>query len=324
MSFRLLKVLLSGLLAAAAVLAGAFAADPLGAVRLGAEASLRAGGAHAEFFTAPDGTRLRTLVAGPLAADRPVVLLHGLGADATYWTQAIRALRKAGRTAIAPDAPGSGESETPASADGLSLPARVAAVEALATSLRLERFDLVGHSLGGATAGLFALAHPEKVGRLVLVDAAGFSRATPAQKERFQEIARPRSRAEARQLLEVLFFAPPLPPFGALLDGLARRFRSPNVQATIEEAGRPDVLLGRAGALPRGTALIWGAKEALFPVSDARAAAARIPHATLVVVPGAGHDVPLEAPGAFRDALLSALGPRSEGSVQGTDAGDTR
>ena len=307
---RPLRFLLAALLAVAAVLLGTFAADPLGAVRLAAEGALRAEGAHTEFFTAPDGTRLRTFVAGPLSAERPVVLLHGLGADATYWAAAIGALRKTGRTAIAPDAPGSGESGTPATADGFSFPARVAAVEALATALRLERFDIVGHSLGGATAGLFALAHPERVGRLVLVDAAGFSRATPAQREHFGEIARPRSRAEARRLMNVLFFSRPLPPVGAVLDGLARRFRAPNVQATIEEAGRPDVLLGRVADLPRGTALIWGAKEALFPVSDARAAAARIPHSTLVIVPDAGHDVPLEAPAAFHEALLAALAPR--------------
>lgn len=307
---RTLGALLLALLAAAAVLLGAFAADPLGALRLIGAASLRAHGAHVEFFGAPDGTTLRAFVAGPLSAERPVVLLHGLGADATYWAPTIDALRRAGRTAIALDAPGSGGSGTPATADGFSLPARVAAVEALASALRLDRFDLVGHSLGGATAGLFALEHPERVGRLVLVDAAGFSRVTEEQMDDFREIARPRSRAEARRLMGLLFFVSPLPPVGAVVDGLARRFLSPNVQATIEEAGRPDVLLGREGEIPPGTVLIWGAKESLFPLSDARAAAARIPGGRLVVVAGAGHDVPLEAPDAFCTALLAALRTR--------------
>ncbi len=310
MPSRPLRALLSGLVGACSVLVGAFAADPLGAVRLAAAAALRADGAHSELFTAPDGTRLRTFVAGPLSADRPVVLLHGLGADATYWTKAIGALRKAGRTAIAPDAPGSGGSDTPATPGGFSLPARVAAVEALATALRLDRFDLVGHSLGGATAGLFALAHPERVERLVLVDSDGFSRAAPEEIERFREIARPRSRPEARELLNALFFVKPLPPVGAVVDGLARRFLAPSVQATIEEAGRPDVLLGREADLPRGTVLIWGAKDALFPPADAEAAAAKIPEGRLLVVPGAGHDVPLEKPAEFRRALLAALGGR--------------
>lgn len=293
-----------------AALLGAFAADPIGSLRLLGEASLRADGAHAEFFDAPDGTTLRALVAGPLSAERPVVLLHGLGADATYWARTVHALRGAGRTAIVLDAPGSGGSGTPVRPDGLSLPARVAAVEALGAALRLDRIDLVGHSLGGATAGLFALAHPRRIGALVLVDAAGFSRATPGQVEEFQRNTRPENRVEGRRLMDLLFFRKPLPPAGAVVDGLSRRFREPNVQTTIAEAGRPDVLLGREAELPPGTTLVWGGEESLFPVADARAAVAKIPGGTLHVVPGAGHDVPLEAPDAFSKILLPALGER--------------
>ena len=294
-------------LAAVSLLAGAFLADPIGLAEALGEAALRRVGAHAETFRASDGTRLRALVAGPLSADRPVVLLHGLGADALYWTETIFALRRAGRTAVAPDAPGSGESGTPASPDGLSLPARVAAVEALATALRLDRFDLVGHSLGGATAGLFALARPERLGRLVLVDAAGFTSPTEVDMERFLALTRPRDRKGARRLLDLLFFAKPFPAPGAVADALARRFLAPNVQATIAEAGRADVLLGREKELPAGTTLIWGAEESLFPLADAEAAVAKIRGGTLAAIPGAGHDAPLERREEFRRALLAAL-----------------
>lgn len=310
MTRRAAGPVLLALVALLGVLLGAFSADPLGSLRLVGEASMSALGAHAEFFGAPDGTTLRALVVGPLSAERPVVLLHGLGADATYWAVTVHALRKAGRTAIVPDAPGSGGSGTPASPDGFSIAARVAAVEALGAALRLDRFDLVGHSLGGATAGLFARAHPERIGALVLVDAVGFSRATEAQIENFERLTRPRNRAEGRRLMDLLFFRKPLPAAGAVVDGLSRRFREPNVRTTIEEAPRPDVLRGQEGTLPRGTVLIWGAKESLFPVADARAAVAKIPGGSLHVVEGAGHDVPLEAPEAFLKILLPALGVR--------------
>ena len=310
MTRRAIGTALLALVALLGAFLGAFAADPLGTLRLFGEASMRADGAHAEFFGAPDGTTLRALVAGPLSAERPVVLLHGLGADATYWAFTVHALRKAGRTVIVPDAPGSGGSDTPATDDGFSLPARVAAVEALGAALRLDRFDLVGHSLGGATAGLVALAHPERIGTLVLVDASGFSRATAEQIENFEKLTRPRTRDEGRRLMGLLFFRTPLPPVGVVVDGLSRRFREPNVRTTIEEARRADVLRGREAALPRGTVVIWGGKESLFPVADAKAAVAKIPGGTLHVVEGAGHDVPLEAPGAFLKILLPALGAR--------------
>ncbi len=304
---RLTGSLLLALVAAASLLLGLCAADPLGAFRAVSAAQLRASGAHVELLRAPDGTPLRAFVAGPLSAERPVVLLHGLGADATYWAGTVRFLRRAGRTAIALDAPGSGGSGTPPAQEGLSLGARVEAVEALASALRLDRLDLVGHSLGGATAGLYALEYRRRVAHHVLVDSSGFSRFDAGRLELFRTIARPHDRTGARRLLGLLFFRKPLPPVGAVADGLARNFLAGNVQTTVEEAGRPDVLLGREAELPAGTTLIWGAEEALFPLADARAAAARIPGGRLLVVTGAGHDVPLEAPAAFRQALLDAL-----------------
>jgi len=299
---------LLGLVALASLLAGAFLADPIGLAEALGAAALRRAGTHSETFRAPDGTRIRVLVSGPLSAERPVVLLHGLGADALYWAPSIVVLRNAGRTVLAPDMPGSGRSGTPDSPEGLSLPARVAAVGALASAMRLGRFDLVGHSLGGAAAGLFALDHPERVGRLVLVDAAGFTRPSEADLGRFEALVRPRDRRDARALFALLFRPGAFPLPGAVADALARRFLAPDVQQTIEVAGKADVLLGREGELPDGTTLIWGGDEALFPVADARTAVSKIRGGRLVVVPDAGHDVPLEKPAAFARALLDALG----------------
>jgi len=294
---------------AAALVLGGFAADPLRAVRAGSEALFRAAGAHEERFAAPDGTRLHAFVAGPLSAERPVVLVHGLGADAGYWAQTARFLTGRGRTAIAFDAPGSGASATPAAPEGLALPARVAAVEALATALGLSSFDLVGHSLGGLTAALYALERPRRVRRLVLVDSAGFSRFEAEGGARLRQIGAPKSRADARRLVDLLFFRPPLPATGAVADALARNYLVPNVQTTIRLAGKTDLLLGREGELPAGTALIWGEREILFPLADGRSAAERIPGGRFLVITGVGHDGPLEAPAVFHEALEKALGP---------------
>ena len=104
-----------------------------------------------------------------------MILLHGLGADATYWAAAAAFLARQGRTVILPDAPGSGRSEPPASEEGYGLDGRVAALDSLARALALPKSDFVGHSLGGWTAAWFALKFPWKVGRLVLVDSAGLS-----------------------------------------------------------------------------------------------------------------------------------------------------
>src|SRR5450756_2490424 len=193
---------------------GAVAVDPLPIYRSIQETRLSFAGARREVFAADDGTTLSAFVLGPLSAERPVVLLHGLGADATYWRGAARFLARHGRTVILPDAPGSGHSEPPRDPAGFGLRGRVAATDALARALALEKFDFVGHSLGGWTAGWYALEFPWKVSRLVLVDAAGLTLPKDAEAERARVL--PRNRAGARRIFDLLFFRKPAPSLGFL------------------------------------------------------------------------------------------------------------
>jgi len=248
-------------------------------------------------------------VLGPLSAPRPVVLLHGLGADATYWAGTARALVGAGRTVLLPDAPGSGRSAPPKSPGGYRLAGRVAAVDALFRALALGKADVVGHSLGGWTAAGFALARPVKVARLVLVDAGGFAETADVEAERRRVL--PDDRAGARRVFDLLFFRRPFPPAGFILNAFGRNYGGDPAAATVLALDLQDSLAGREKDLPRGTAVIWGEKETLFPLEDGRALAARIPGARLFVLPGAGHDGPLETPRAFRDALAAALAAQS-------------
>ncbi|HEX7528934.1 MAG TPA: hypothetical protein VF425_07475, partial [Thermoanaerobaculia bacterium] len=83
---------------------GAVAVDPLPIYRAIQEKRLFLSGARREVFAADDGTSLSAFVLGPLSAELPVVLLHGLGADATYWSGAALFLARHGRTVILPDA----------------------------------------------------------------------------------------------------------------------------------------------------------------------------------------------------------------------------
>ena len=106
---------------------GAVAVDPFPVYRAVMEEWLSISGGHREVFAADDGTSLSVWVLGPLSAERPVVLVHGLGADATYWAGTARALVRSGRTVLVPDAPGSGRSAPPKTAAGYRLNGRVAA-----------------------------------------------------------------------------------------------------------------------------------------------------------------------------------------------------
>jgi len=98
----------------------------------------------------------------------PRVLLHGFGMSARIWDPIARALSPC--RVLAPDARGHGDSDHGPAPDRLDETA-VDDVTALADALGLERFGLAGHSMGAATALRYCARHPERVERLVLLDA---------------------------------------------------------------------------------------------------------------------------------------------------------
>jgi pimeloyl-ACP methyl ester carboxylesterase len=122
--------------------------------------------------------------AGALAVDDggrggiPVVLLHSLAGNSGQWAGVLDHLR-AGRRALAIDLRGHGQSEAPANGD-YSFAAMADDVGAVVDSLGLERFVLVGHSMGGGVALVYAGAHPERVAGLLLLDPIGDGTRIPA------------------------------------------------------------------------------------------------------------------------------------------------
>ena len=305
---RLLPAAGLAVLFAAALGAGAFLADPLGLLADAGALRYRSAGALSSMVPGPEGIRLHAVELGPRSAEVPVVLLHGLGAASHYWVDAALDLRKAGRTVLVPDAPGSGRSEAPLPATGWGIPGRVAALSALLDALRYRKVDLLGHSLGGWTAGALAIAEPWRVRRLVLVDAAGFSRPEPGSEETLRKTLSPSDRAGARRLYDLLFLRKPFPASGFLLDAFGRQYRRENVVATVAALSEADALLGREAELPAGTVFVHGAEDLICPLPDTRRAFAKAPGARLLVFRGTGHDAPLEAPRLFRETLRAVLG----------------
>ncbi|OOG59433.1 alpha/beta fold hydrolase [Rhodanobacter sp. C03] len=100
-----------------------------------------------------------------------IVLLHGFAANKEVWLPVAKLLTPHFHLII-PDLPGWGESSRVAGAS-YNVDAQAARLQAFVETLRLQRFVLVGHSLGGAIAGVYATEHPEHVTELALVDAYG-------------------------------------------------------------------------------------------------------------------------------------------------------
>ena len=101
----------------------------------------------------------------------PVVLIHGTGAWSEIWRGTMRTLAGAGYRAVAVDMPPFGYSSLPADADYRD-EAQARRIIGLLDALRFERATLVGHSFGGRPTMQATFMAPQRVERLVLVDAA--------------------------------------------------------------------------------------------------------------------------------------------------------
>ncbi|CAN5637140.1 alpha/beta hydrolase [soil metagenome] len=114
----------------------------------------------------PVNTRYREAGAGP-----PVVLVHGLGMAADYWTRTGPALAAAGFRTLAPDLPGFGETDGPE--DGLPIQKQAAALRQWALSLGLGPAVYVGHSLSCQTVLELTVRWPDSVVGLILAAPTG-------------------------------------------------------------------------------------------------------------------------------------------------------
>ncbi|RYE88419.1 MAG: alpha/beta hydrolase, partial [Myxococcales bacterium] len=130
------------------------------------------------------GLPLRVLDWAPLPgvdpARWPVLLLHGFADTAPSWAPVAHALQVAGHRVIAPDQRGFGDSGRAGAGGYYHFPDYVADVDALVRALDLPTLALVGHSMGGTVATLFAGSRPGQVGRLALLEGLGPPDSEPA------------------------------------------------------------------------------------------------------------------------------------------------
>ena len=117
----------------------------------------------------PTGVTLTVQLGGPEEAE-PIVFLHGFPESHRTWRAVAPALAVDHRV-VAPDQRGFAGSDKPQEVDQYKADRIVEDLVALADALGLGRFTLVGHDWGGAVAWLAALRQPERISRLVIINA---------------------------------------------------------------------------------------------------------------------------------------------------------
>jgi pimeloyl-ACP methyl ester carboxylesterase len=249
-----------------------------------------------------------------------VVLLHGLTATHRYWKQNVAALAER-RRVIALDLPGFGRSHKP-DAD-YSIPFFVAALERFLDERGVERATLIGNSMGGQIAMAAAVAAPERVARLVLVDPAGVT-TLPLWLVRVASWATwtaagvlpatpPRvPRPFVRALFAAVF--PGRPDLAArYVAAYARAIASPeyplHLRATVR-AARGVLAMPMHRHAPRlraPTLIMWGAQDWLLPARAARRLQRLIPHAQVLIYRESGHCPMVDQPERWNRDVIAFL-----------------
>jgi pimeloyl-ACP methyl ester carboxylesterase len=246
------------------------------------------------------------------------LLLHGFGASIFSWREVMAPLSDQG-TVIAYDRPAFGLTERPMNWDEGENPyaseAQVDLVIDLLEALEVEQAILVGNSAGGTVAAATALAHPERVEALVLVDAAIYmGGGAPAfiqpllQLPQFDTIgpllAR-RIQAQGDAFLRSAWHDPEkITP--EIIEGYWRPLRAQHWDQALWEltrASRASDLDERLDELTLPTLVITGDDDRIVPTEQSLRLADELPNADLVVIPNCGHVPQEECPEAFMDAI---------------------
>ena len=236
-----------------------------------------------------------------------VVLLHGLGSKKDDWMPVIEPLAQKFRLLI-PDQIGYGRSDKPLL--DYSIQTYVDFLSEYLRQLRVEKASLVGESLGGWIAGLYAVelsggAHLVAVEKLVLVDAAGLKQEKPIPD------LNPSSLAATRTMMEAVFYDTSWLTEDALrkifADKLAMK-DSYTVRSTLSNpALATERLDDRLGNIKVPTLVVWGKEVRLLPIASGERYAAGIAGAKLVSFEKCGHVPPIEKTEEFVGAVTAFL-----------------
>ncbi len=264
-----------------------------------------------------NGLTLHYLDWGPADA-LPVVLLHGITGHARVWDHLARHLTPA-RRVLALDQRGHGDSD-PAPDDDYRVGTMADDLAAFAARLRLDRYALIGHSMGGRVAIKYAGDHAARLERLVIIDIgpdinpAGLQRvrdmmANAPERIESEEwaveyIRRANPRQDPDPLRERVRHGLRRQPDGELTWKYARGLRE------MMRAGRRDAV-DLWEPLPRitcPTLVVRGAESDILAPDVAKKMAERLPDGRLVEIAGAGHTVPADRPEEFAREIRGFLG----------------
>ncbi|WP_194953561.1 alpha/beta fold hydrolase [Sphingopyxis solisilvae] len=277
------------------------------------------GDADAAFAAGPGGQRVHYRDQGKPGAPA-IILLHGSNSSLHTWEPLVRRLGADYRI-VTLDLPGHGlTGGTPDKNYGAG--GMAAAVDIVAAKLGIERFVLGGNSMGGWVAWRYALAHPDRVDALLLLDAAGMplrrGEKAPESNVGFRILKYPFGRWLATQITPRVLVEQSLRGSvenqaiveAAMVDRYWELLRFPgNREATVLRArqDREPAMADRVGEITAPTLILFGTEDRLINASAAQTFHERIAESEVVLLDGIGHLPMEEAPDATAEAIAGFL-----------------
>jgi pimeloyl-ACP methyl ester carboxylesterase len=255
--------------------------------------------------------------------DGAIVLLHDLLGGAYTWSDVMAGLAGVGRAVYAIDLLGYGESDRPWPAD-TSIWGHADCLNFLFEQLGLTNIVLVGHGIGGGVAQILATRlSPQRVAALVLIDTVCYEYTfvpdwpLPDMKK-YREVELGQE-SDQENLIDALKSTAPK---GAYKGDAFKQQIDKYVQPWSDEIGQEVFLQQIRLLLPdysnsistdlrymgKPCLIIWGEKDAQFPLKLAQRLHREIPESRLVIIPEAGHLVLFDASAQVASALADFVG----------------
>ena len=237
-----------------------------------------------------------------------VILLHGLGGSSQVWQFNIAALAEKYHVVV-PDQIGFGKSDKPLV--NYRIRTYVDFLDQFCKQLKIERASLVGNSMGGWIATHFTATFPDRVDKLVLVDAAGYAPPKDLDTRTFYGL-NPTSREGMKVLLAKLFVNKLFLTDAAVDQAITARLAAGDgytINSITESIIRGEDFLDESvKTIKRPTLLVWGRNDGLVPVAEGEHFNKDIAGSKLVVFDQCGHMPQIEKPAEFNATILKFLG----------------
>lgn len=255
-----------------------------------------------------------------------VLLIHGLGGNASHWRKIIPSLSLTNRC-IALDLPGYGASSFPGEAnakEGLKFYA--SSIAQFIKKLKLKNITVVGHSMGGQIAIILALQHPDLIGKMILAAPAGLESFTESEAGILKKYAtaafyQQQDSATISKSVQSNFYNPNEETARLIKERI--RFRNCNhfnsycnqIELGVNAMLNNPVKTQLKG-IKQPTLIVFGLNDALIPnkllhptlsVIQVAEIGKQIPLAKIVYIEKAGHLLQLDQPAEFMNAIKNFL-----------------